>query len=96
EREVDIHIFTDSLEQQTLPEASDKMAWSVNASNDNYQNVSIDKFGAIATQDGTEAIIKLINQSGKNIDGILILTDSLTETVFVKSDFMVEGEDELL
>ncbi|MBO1913233.1 VWA domain-containing protein, partial [Microvirga sp. 3-52] len=26
EREVDIHIFTDSLEQQTLPEASDKMA----------------------------------------------------------------------
>ena len=94
--EVDIHIFTDSLDQQTLPEASDTLAWTVNASNDNYRNVSIDKFGAIATQDGTEAIIKLINQSEKNVDGNLILTDSITGTAFLKSDFMVEGEDELL
>ena len=94
--EVDIHIFTDSLNQQTLPEASDTLAWTVNASNDNYRNVSIDKFGAIATPDGTEAIIKLINQSRKNVDGKLILTNSITGTVFLKSDFMVKGEDELL
>jgi hypothetical protein len=94
--EVDIHIFTDSLDQQTLPEASDTHVWSVNASNADYRNVSIDKFGAIAAQDGTEAIIKLINQSGENIDGNLILTDSQTGTAFVNSDFMVEGEDELL
>lgn len=94
--EVDIQIFTDSLGQQTLPEASDTLAWTVNTSNDSYRNVSIDKFGAIATQDGTEAIIKLINHTEKNVDGNLILTDSLTGTAVMKSDFIVEGEDELL
>lgn len=94
--EVDIQIFTDSLGQQTLPEASDTLAWTVNTSNDSYRNVSIDKFGAIATQDGTEAIIKIINHTEKNVDGNLILTDSLTGTAVMKSDFIVEGEDELL
>jgi hypothetical protein len=94
--EVDIQIFTDSLGQQTLPEASDTHIWTVNTSNDSYRNVSIDKFGAIATQDGTEAIIKLINHTEKNVDGNLILTDSLTGTAVKKSDFIVEGEDELL
>jgi hypothetical protein len=94
--EVDIQIFTDSLSQQTLPEASDTHVWTVNTSNDRYRNVSIDKFGTIATQDGTEAIIKLINHTEKNVDGNLILTDSLTGTAVKKSDFIVEGEDELL
>jgi hypothetical protein len=94
--EVDIQIFTDSLSQQTLPEASDTHVWTVNTSNDRYRNVSIDKFGTIATQDGTEAIIKLINHTEKNFDGNLILTDSLTGTAVKKSDFIVEGEDELL
>ncbi|QUW21731.1 VWA domain-containing protein [Sporosarcina sp. Marseille-Q4063] len=94
--EVDIHIFTDSLDQKNLPEASDTHVWTVNTSNDNYRNVSIDKFGAVATADGTEAIIKLINRSDKKVDGNLILTDSITGTAFLKSDFMVEGEEELL
>ncbi len=94
--EVDIHIFTDSLNQQVLPEANDTMAWTVNASDLNYRNVSIDKFGAVATPDGTEAIIKLLNRTEKNIDGNIILLDPITKTTLVKDAFMVEGEQELL
>ena len=94
--EADIQIFTDSLNQQTLPEESDTLSWTVNASNENYSNVSIDKFGAVATPEGIEAIVKLVNSSEKDVEGNIILTDSITGTAFLKNDFLVEGEQELL
>ena len=94
--EADIHIFTDSLNQQTLPEVSDTHVWTVNASNEPYRNVSIDKFGAVTTPEGTEAIVKLVNSSEKDVEGNIILTDSITGTAFLKNDFLVEGKQELL
>lgn len=94
--EADIHIFTDSLDQQTLPEVSDTLSWTVNASNDNYRNVSIDKFGAVTTPEGTEAIVKLVNSTEKDVEGTIALTDSITGTAFLKNDFLVEGKEELL
>ena len=94
--EADIHIFTDSLDQQSLPEASVALAWTVNASDDIYRNVSIDKFGAVTTKDGTEAIIKLLNHSGKNVEGNLILPASITGPAILTSVFMVEGRAKLL
>ena len=94
--EADIHIFTDSLNQQTLPEVSDTLSWTVNASDENYRNVSIDKFGAVTTPEGTEAIVKLVNSTEKDYEGTIILTDSITGTAFFKNDFLVEGKQELL
>ncbi len=94
DKEVDIQIFTDSLDRTDIPEG--KSSLTVNASEVAHENVSIDKFGVIKTPDGIEAITKIYNYSEKDMAGTMVIKDALTNTKLAEKEFEVEGLKELL
>lgn len=93
----DIHIYTDSLERAAFAEGDKEIAWTIHGSEDELVNVSINKFGAVKTPQGTEAIVKLTNASEVNQTGGVQLTNLLTGEVLLEEKFSVEaGQDALL
>lgn len=93
----DIHIYTDSLDRAAFAEGDQEIAWTIHGSEDVFVNVSINKFGAVKTPQGTEAIIKITNPSDVNQTGDVQLSDLLTGEVLHEDKFSVEaGKDTLL
>lgn len=90
----DIHIFTDSLDRVEIPEGT--LAWTVNTSEVAYDNVSIDKLGAVKSSDGIDVISKIRNYSQTDRAGNMLITDTLTGVTLKEENFVVEGEGELL
>lgn len=93
----DIHIYTDSLDRAAFAEGDKEIAWTIHGSEDALVNVSINKFGAVKTSQGTEAIIKITNASDVNQTGDVRLANLLTGEVLLEEKFSVEsGKDALL
>ncbi len=93
----DIHIYTDSLDRAAFAEGDQEIAWTIHGSEDALVNVSINKFGAVKTPQGTEAIVKITNASDANQTGDIQLVDLLTGKVLLEEKFTVEaGKDALL
>ncbi|WP_318615984.1 BatA and WFA domain-containing protein [Sporosarcina sp. YIM B06819] len=93
----DIHIYTDSLDRAAFAEEDSNIAWTIHGSGDALVNVAINKFGAVKTPQGTEAIVKITNASDIDQTGDVQLMDPITGKVLVDDKFTVEaGKDALL
>nr|WP_225941862.1 BatA and WFA domain-containing protein [Sporosarcina limicola] len=92
----DIHIYTDSMERSAFSEGDSSIAWTVHGSEDAYVNVSIDKFGAVKTPEGTEAIVKIVNHFGDDKTGNVHIKDALTGKSLKDEAFSVEGGKDIL
>ncbi|MCG3087411.1 vWA domain-containing protein [Sporosarcina cyprini] len=91
-----VHIFTDYLDRSVFSDGNEAIDYYVHASEPNLANVSIDKFGAVKTADGTEAIVKLVNQSEQEMDGTIQITDALHGGKLGSKKFTLKSEGETL
>lgn len=91
-----IHIYTDSLDQATFSEGESAIAWTIHGDENPKINVSIDKFGAVKTPEGTEAIIRITNDSDDTQIGAVHIKDLLTGNLLIAETFSIEGEEEVL
>jgi hypothetical protein len=91
-----IHIYTDSLDRATFSEGENAIAWTIHGDENPKVNVSIDKFGAVKTPEGTEAIIRITHDSDDDQTGNVHIQDVLTGVVLVDESFSVEGGKEVL
>ncbi|MEK4406721.1 BatA and WFA domain-containing protein [Sporosarcina sp. FSL K6-6792] len=91
-----IHIYTDSLDQATFSEGESDIAWTIHGDENPKINVSIDKFGAVKTPEGTEAIIRITNDSDDTQIGAVHIKDLQTGNLLIAETFSIEGEEEVL
>ena len=91
-----IHIYTDSLDQATFSEGESAIAWTIHGDENPKINVYIDKFGAVKTPEGTEAIIRITNDSDDTQIGAVHIKDLLTGNLLIAETFSIEGEEEVL
>ena len=91
-----IHIYTDSLDRATFSEGESAIAWTIHGDENPKINVSIDKFGAVKTPEGTEAIIRITNDSDDTQIGAVHIKDLLTGNLLIAETFSIEGEEEVL
>lgn len=91
-----IHIYTDSLDQATFSEGESAITWTIHGDENPKINVSIDKFGAVKTPEGTEAIIRITNDSDDTQIGAVHIKDLLTGNLLIAETFSIEGEEEVL
>ncbi|MFC5602906.1 vWA domain-containing protein [Sporosarcina koreensis] len=97
EQGADVHIFTDYLDRSSFMESESGITWIVHNNEQPIDNVAIGKFGAIHTADGTEAIVKLSNQTSAKQMGKVIVNNGLTGGKLAEQEFSVdENEDTLL
>lgn len=92
----DIHVYTDSFDRAAVPEDDGKIGWTINSNPDKKMNVLIDKFGAVQSADGIEAIVKLSNQSEEMMQGEIHIKDGLTGVLIAKEVFEIEAISDLL
>lgn len=92
----DVHIFTDFLDRSVFMETVNGITWTVHNNESPSVNIAIEKFGAVSTMDGTEAIIKLSNQNSSKHSGKVIIKNELTDEVLTEQDFSVDGKDDIL
>ncbi|MFD1929039.1 BatA and WFA domain-containing protein [Sporosarcina siberiensis] len=92
----DIHVYTDSFDRAAVPEGDGKIGWTINSNPDMKMNVSIDKFGAVQSEDGIEAIVKISNQSEEMKQGEIHIKDGLTGVLIAKEIFEIEALSDLL
>lgn len=91
-----IHIYTDSLDQATFSEGESAIAWTIHGDENPKINVFIDKFGAVKTPEGTEAIIRITNDSDDTQIGAVHIKDLQTGNLLIAETFSIEGEEEVL
>ncbi|MFS0574417.1 BatA and WFA domain-containing protein [Sporosarcina sp. 179-K 3D1 HS] len=92
----DVHIFTDALDRNQFTEADEAISWNIHSSNEPIKNLSILNFGAVRTSDGNEAIVKIGNQSGVIVEGMVKIKDPLTDDVLAEQKISIEGNKEQL
>ena len=83
----DVHIFTDYLDRSLFMESESGITWTVHNNEHPLDNIAIGKFGAIHTADGTEAIVKLSNQSLSKQTGKVIINNGLTGEKLTEQEF---------
>jgi hypothetical protein len=91
-----IHIYTDSLDRAAFSEGESTIAWTIHGDENPKVNVSIDKFGAVKTPEGTEAIIRITNDSDDAQIGAVHIKDLKTGNLLIVETFSIEGEEEVL
>lgn len=91
-----IHIYTDSLDRAVFTERESAVAWTIHGDEFPKINVSIDKFGAVKTPEGTEAIIRITSDSDDAQTGTVHIKDLLTGNLLIDEAFSVEGKKEVL
>lgn len=92
----DVHIFTDYLDRSLFVESESGITWTVHNNERPVDNVTIGKFGAIHTVDGTEAIVKLTNQTLSAQTGKVIVNNGLNGEKLAEQKFSVEEEADTL
>ncbi|WHT46891.1 BatA and WFA domain-containing protein [Sporosarcina thermotolerans] len=92
----DVHIFTDFLDRSVFVESVSGITWTVHNNESPSVNIAIEKFGAVSTVDGTEAIIKLSNQSKSKQSGKVIIKNELTDESLSEQEFSVNEEADIL
>lgn len=93
---VDVHIFTDYLDRSLFMENDSGITWTVHNNEYQFDNVTIENFGAIHTSDGAEAIVKLSNQTKSQKMGKVIVNNGLTGDALTQQDFTIDEEDDIL
>ncbi|MEK5071301.1 vWA domain-containing protein [Sporosarcina sp. FSL K6-1508] len=91
-----VHIYTDSLDRAAFSEGESAVAWTIHGDESPKVNISIDKFGAVKTPEGTEAIIRITNDSDDAQIGAVHIKDLLTGNLLIVETFSIEGEEEVL
>ena len=91
-----IHIYTDSLDRAAFSEGESAVEWTIHGDENPKVNVSIDKFGAVKTPEGTEAIIRITNDSDDAQIGAVHIKDLLTGNLLIVETFSIEGKEEVL
>jgi hypothetical protein len=92
----DVHIFTDYLDRSLFSESESGITWTVHNNEQAIENIAVANFGAIHTTDGTEAIVKLTNQSSSKRTGKVIITNGLTGEKLTEQEFSVDEKAEIL
>jgi len=92
----DVHIFTDYLDRSIFMESENGITWTVHNNEQPLDNIAIDKFGAVHTAEGTEAIVKLSNQSLSKKSGKAIVNNGLTGEKLAEQEFSVEDDADTL
>ncbi|MCM3710093.1 vWA domain-containing protein [Sporosarcina luteola] len=92
----DVHIFTDYLDRSLFMDSESSITWTIHNNENRINNIAIGKFGAIHTSDGTEAIVKLLNQTESKQTGKVFVNDGLTGARLAEQDFSVEKEADTL
>ena len=88
----DIHIFTDYLDRSIFTESESGLTWTVHNNETALENIAISNFGAVHTVDGTEAIVKLTNQSLSKQTGKVVIQDGLSGEKLAEQEFTLEEE----
>lgn len=76
-----VYIFTDKLDRQNLPLQYKNVSWNVEALDVNSANTSIKRFGATETANGISTLVQLENQSDKEINTELTITNEEKQLV---------------
>ncbi|MEZ7171243.1 BatA and WFA domain-containing protein [Sporosarcina sp. OR05] len=92
----DVHIFTDYLDRSFFMENENGISWNVHNNDKPLTNIAIEKFGAVSSQNHTEAIVKLKNESAMKLEGTVLLKNELTGEQLASENVVVEGQSEEL
>lgn len=92
----DVHIFTDYLDRSLFMESESGITWTVHNNEHPLENIAVGKFGAIHTADGTEAIVKLSNQTPAKQTGKVIVNNGITGDKLAEQDFSVDEDADTL
>ncbi|WP_432359660.1 vWA domain-containing protein [Sporosarcina sp. UB5] len=92
----DVHIFTDYLDRSLFMESVSGISWTVHTNERPLDNIAIGKFGAIHTADGTEAIVKLSNETLSKQEGKVIVNNGLTGDKLAEQNFSIDKESDVL
>nr|WP_255723327.1 BatA and WFA domain-containing protein [Sporosarcina sp. ACRSL] len=92
----DVHIFTDYFDRSAFIDSESGISWTVHNNEQLLNNVAIGKFGAIHIADGTEAIVKLLNQSIQEQSGTVSVHNGLTGDKLAEQEFSIDQEGEAL
>lgn len=92
----DIHIFTDQMDRSAFVDTEEGIHWTVHVNEAEIANISIEKFGAILSDDGVEAILKVNNQTEQDITGTAIIWDELSGKKLLEKPFEIEKKDTTL
>lgn len=87
-----IHIFSDAVDRTIIPETDRAINWVAHPNTEKLHNISIEKFGAIQTETGLEAIVKVTNDTAERQEGVVQIVDALTNTSMGEAEFTVEKE----
>ena len=93
---VDVHIFTDFLDRSIFMESENGIRWTVHANNRPLANMSIEKFGAVSTANGTEAIVKLANQTTSVQSGTLLIRNEENAVELARQEFKLDAQSQTL
>lgn len=93
----EIHIYTDALDRSVFSEEQNNFDWHIHSSDQEFNNVSIQRFGAVQTPEGIEAIVKINNKAPDARSGEVRIVDADSEKVLGNEAFTIEnGEDRLI
>lgn len=86
-----VYIFTDHLDRKSLPLQYENVSWNVEGLTTEVSNVSIKRFGATKTNNGTSVLIQLDNQTNK--EQITELTISNEKNKLVKEKVEIPANE---
>lgn len=93
---VDVHVFTDFLDRSVFMESENSIRWTVHSNDRPLANISIEKFGAVSTAKGTEAIVKLVNQTSSVQTGIILIRNEENGEELASQEFSLDGLSDTL
>lgn len=80
-----VYIFTDAIEPKQLPKRTKNIKWIVQGSEKKHQNISLQRFGAIQSAEGIEAIAQIENQNQKSQQTTLKIYNANQEEIARKT-----------
>lgn len=80
-----VYIFTDAIEQKQLPKRTKNIKWIVQGTDKKHHNISLQRFGAIQSAEGIEAIAQIENQTPKGQQTTLKIYNVNQEEIARKS-----------
>lgn len=92
----DVHIFTDFLDRSAFMESENGITWTIHNNEKPLENIAIEKFGAVSSNEGTEAIVKLTNHSSSTQLGKVMLKNELSGENLAEQDFSVDAKSDTL
>lgn len=80
-----VYIFSDAMEQKQLPKRTENIKWIVHGTEKKHQNISLQRFGAIQSAEGIEAVAQIENQTPKSQRTTLKIYDVDQQEIAKKS-----------